>query len=163
MDSHHISNRSAYQIQNCHSLTSLIKHDLQSTLTSSKLSIIVVDFLVSRTKPTKWHKTKIAELMGIVERHPKGNIIRFGLLFMTLNLVKIKEMTSRYTPHPNLFKLFEEVNQFINWLMCKLDLGRALVPIRSTRECLCPRRVGKSRPGMGSHYQRQGQFCHAIS
>ena len=91
-------------------LTSLIKHDLQSTLTSSKLSIVVVDFLVSRTKPTKWHKTKIAELMGIVERHPKGNIIRFGLLFMTLNLVKIKEMTSRYTPHPNLFKSFEEVN-----------------------------------------------------
>ena len=100
-------------------LTSLIKHDLHSTPTGSKLSIIVVEFLVSRTKPAKWHKTKIAELMGIVERHPKGNFIRFGMLFMTLNLVKIKEMTSRYTPHPNLFKLFEEVNWFIKGLMCK--------------------------------------------
>ena len=50
---------------------------------NSKLSIIVVDFLISKQKSDMWHKEKILELMTSVERHPAGNVSRFGLLFHT--------------------------------------------------------------------------------
>ena len=62
-------------------LISLVEHDLHRTQPNSKLSIIVVDFLISKQKSDMWHKEKILELMTLVERHPAGNAIRFGLLF----------------------------------------------------------------------------------
>ena len=52
--------------------------------------------------------------MQIAEHHPKGNFIRFGMLFMTPDLVKIKEMTGSISPHHNFLRLFEEVNRFIS-------------------------------------------------
>ena len=52
--------------------------------------------------------------MQIVEHHPKGNFIGFGMLFMTPDLVKIREMNGSITPRHNFFRLFEEVNRHIN-------------------------------------------------
>ena len=88
-------------------LTSLIENDLHLTQSGSKLSIVVVDFLVTKTKSAKWHKDKITEIMQIVECHPKGNFIRFGMLFMTPDLVKIREMTGSISPRHNVLRLFE--------------------------------------------------------
>ena len=46
-------------------LTSLIENDLHLTLSGSKLSIVVVDFIVTKTKSAMWHKDKITEIMQI--------------------------------------------------------------------------------------------------
>ena len=64
---------------------SLVEHNLHRTQPNSKLSIIVVDFCIRKQKSDMWHKEKILELMTLVERHPAGNVIRFGMLFYTPN------------------------------------------------------------------------------
>ena len=56
----------------------------------------MVDFLISRHKSDMWHKEKILELMTLVERHPAGNVIRFGLLFFTPDLVKAKTVNCKH-------------------------------------------------------------------
>ena len=76
-------------------LTALVEHDLHRTQSNSKLSIIVVDFQISKHKPDVWHKIMLINLMKIVERHPAGYAIRFGMLFYTPNLVKPRQFTAK--------------------------------------------------------------------
>ena len=66
-------------------LISLLEQDLHRTQPNSKLSIIVVDFRIRKQKTDMWQKEKIVELMTLVECHPAGNVIRFGMLFYTPN------------------------------------------------------------------------------
>ena len=60
-------------------------------------------FLFKKTKSSKSHKNITNEIMQIVERHPKGNSIRFSMLFIAPDLDKIREMTGSHTPRPNFF------------------------------------------------------------
>ena len=100
-------------------LYSLIEHDLSHTDAGGKLSLIVIDFLISKHKSDMWHKEKILELMKIVERHPKGNIIRFRLLFYTSDLVKPRQITANLNLRHNFLHLFEKINWFITEEMFK--------------------------------------------
>ena len=83
------------------------------------MSIIVVDFQISKHKSDVWHKEMLIELMKIVERHPAGNVIRFGLLFYTPDLVKLRQMTANLKLRQNFFSLFEKINNFIKEKMSK--------------------------------------------
>ena len=69
-------------------LMSLVEHDLHSTQPNSKLSIIVVDFCIRKQKSDMWHKEKILEIMTLVQHHPAGNVIRFGMHFYNPDIVK---------------------------------------------------------------------------
>ena len=93
-------------------LTAPVENVLHLSRSNTRLSIIVVDFLVSKHKSDQWHKDKILKLMQIVERHPKGNIIRFGLLFYTPDLVKPREITANLNLRHNFLHLFEKINRF---------------------------------------------------
>ena len=97
----------------------MVEHDLHRTQPNSTLSLIVVDFLISKHKSDMWHKEKILELMKIVERHPAGNVIRFGLLFYTPDLVKPRQLTANLNLRHNFLPLFEKVNNFIKEKMTK--------------------------------------------
>ena len=59
--------------------------------------------------------------MQIVEHYPKGNIIRFGLLFYTPNLIKVREMNGSINPRFNFLGHFEEVNPFISLKMLQFE------------------------------------------
>ena len=96
-----------------------MENDLHLTLSGSKLSIIVVDFLVRKSKSAQWQKDMIVNLMQIVEHHPKGNIIRFGLLFYTPDLVKPREITAKLNLRHTFLRLFEKTNRFITEKMSK--------------------------------------------
>ena len=59
-------------------LLTIVEHYLASVVTNSRLSIVVVDFLVTRDRPSAWHIAKIGEIMELVRQHPKENFVRFG-------------------------------------------------------------------------------------
>ena len=67
------------------------------------------------------------EIMDLVKKHPKGNIIRFGQSFMTPDLIKLPKITGKYTQRPNLINLFTRVNKYSIELMrgfgCKSCFG----------------------------------------
>ena len=63
-------------------LLSLVKYDLDHIPANCKVSFIIVDFAISRQCNEAWHKAKIFELMDLVQTHPAGNVIRFGMLFL---------------------------------------------------------------------------------
>ena len=79
----------------------------------------MVDFLISRNKSDMWHKKKILELIQIVDRHPAGNVIRFGLLFYTPDLVKPRQITANLNLRHNFLSLFEKINKFTKDKMTK--------------------------------------------
>ena len=57
--------------------------------------------------------------MKIVEHHPAGNVIRFGLLFYTPDLVKPRQLTANLKLRQNFLPLFEKLNNFIKEKMTK--------------------------------------------
>ena len=61
----------------------------------------------------------LINLMKIVERHLAGNVIRFGMLFYTPDLVKPRQFTANLNLRPNFLPLFEKINNFIREKMSK--------------------------------------------
>ena len=70
-------------------LMRIVERDLNALGWEGRLIIVVTDFLVTSSQSATWHTSKITEIMDLVKKHPKGNIIRFGQSFMTPDLIKL--------------------------------------------------------------------------
>lgn len=94
-------------------ILSLMEHNLYCTPANSKLSIFVVDFAIGKQHNDRWHKENILEIMTLVQNHPAGNIIHFGMLYYTPNLVIPRSLIANIRLRCNNLPLFDSINRFI--------------------------------------------------
>ena len=100
-------------------LLTLVKHDLEHIPVNCKISFIVVDFAISRQCSEAWHKACIFELMDLVQTHPAGNVIRFGMLFLQPNLCIPDTFKAPAKLAKDYFPLIRGVNKCIRDLMVR--------------------------------------------